>query len=430
VFETGATPPPQGPVGDKLVRNSVWLIGATIVVAVLGFAFWFVVARIFTPEQVGIATSLITATTMIGLLSVCGLNTTIIRFRSSSAERHVLVAQSLTTVVTVAGIISTSYILIIPAYEPSLAFLGTNWAYATGFVGGSMLAGFNVLTDAVFIAARRAEYALFINGLLHGAARIALSFTFIGLGAYGIYASTLGAYLICAVTSLFVMSRTKIFRFTFGLRGGINRNLIRYSISDYLAGIFTIAPVMLLPLVALHSLGKADAGYYYLTFQIANMIYAISLSVGESLLSEGAAAQSQLPSLLRRSGALLSALVVPAIVVLWLAGGLLLSLFGTDYAEHGAELLSVLALAALPVTIYTWASFLLKLTRQMRSLIISSLAFASVTLGFAVAWADRGIVWLGWAWLAGNLVGAVVGVTLLFAGYRRKRPSRTETWSH
>ncbi|MCV7102988.1 lipopolysaccharide biosynthesis protein [Mycobacterium palustre] len=414
--------------GDKLVRSSLFLSSNKVGGAILAFAFWFVIARIFTPEEVGIATSLINSAAMISFLSMCGLDITIIRFHTTAREPNALITQSFAIVSLVAAVMAAGYVLLVPFYEPSLGFVRSNILYAVGVVFGSVLGSVSMLTDAVFIAARKTEYNLYINCLLHGLARIVMLFLLTSLGAYGIFGSTLVGYLVAVIVSLFYMARATAFRFDFRLRGGITRHQVGFSGNGYVASIFTMLPRTILPLIALHALGNADAGYYYLTFQMATVIYWLATGVGEALLSEGASDESQLPKLLRRSAVLSMVLIFPSVLALWLAGPDLLVLFGHNYVEHGSELVSVLALGALPVTVNTWGGFLLRLTGQMRSLILASFACAAISLGLAQVWAHRGLVWLGWAWFVGNMAGAVWVVAALALHYRyrtRRRGSKT-----
>jgi O-antigen/teichoic acid export membrane protein/glycosyltransferase involved in cell wall biosynthesis len=403
------------------MRTSLFLATTKVGGAFLSFAFWFVVARICTPAEVGIATSLINSAGMIGFLCICGLEITIIRFHASGRAPNALVTQSFAIVSVVAAAIAVGYVMLVPLYEPSLGFVRSNILYSAGVVAVSVLVGMGMLNDAVFIATRKTEYNFYINCLLQGLTRIGALFLLTGLGAYGIFGSTLISYLIAVPVSLFYMARVTAFRFDFRLRGGITQQQVSYSARGYVSSVLTMAPRMMIPLIALHSLGNASAGYFYLTFQIVTIIYLLATGAGEALLSEGAFDESQLPRLLRRSATLLVALIVPSVLMIWLAGPDLLLLFGHNYVENGSALVSVLALGALPVAVNTWGSFLLRLTGQMRSLILASFACAAVSLGLAEVWAHRGLVWLGWAWFAGNIVGAVWVLAALAIHYRAHR---------
>ncbi len=179
---------------DKLVRTSLFLTSAKVGGAILAFAFWLVVARIFTPEQVGVATSLINSAAMIAFVSMCGLDTTIMRFHASGREPNALVTQSFAIVSAVAAVMGAAYLLLVPLYEPSLGFVRSNMLYAVGFVAGSVLGSISMLADAVFVGARKTEYNLFVTCLVQGLTRIVVLFLLTGLGAYGIFGSTVVAY--------------------------------------------------------------------------------------------------------------------------------------------------------------------------------------------------------------------------------------------
>src|SRR6478736_4414991 len=61
---------------DKIVRNSLLLMIASGLMGVFGFVFWLVVARLYSPAQVGAASSLISAVNLIAYLSLVGLDVT------------------------------------------------------------------------------------------------------------------------------------------------------------------------------------------------------------------------------------------------------------------------------------------------------------------------------------------------------------------
>src|SRR4051794_14899676 len=65
---------------DHLVNNAVFQMLSTGGMAVAGFVFWTLCARIYTPAQVGQGTALISASGLLGLATLLGLNTTLIRY--------------------------------------------------------------------------------------------------------------------------------------------------------------------------------------------------------------------------------------------------------------------------------------------------------------------------------------------------------------
>jgi colanic acid/amylovoran biosynthesis protein len=400
---------------DRLVRSSFLLIALSGAMAILGFGFSLVVTRLFTPEQVGAGTSLISATSLIAYLSLLGLNVTIVRFYANSKNPGAQITQSLLVAGGLGLIISGVYVMVVPFYAPALSFVRDNALYAAGFLVAGALSGINLMTDSVFIGARKPEYNLFIDGFVQGITRLVLPVALIGLGAYGIFASVGGGYLVAAVVSILWMRRVLGFRFDFRRQIAITKPQLSYSISSYISNALNTAPIMALPLITVHTLGTAEAGYLFLTFQIAATLYGVSYAIGEALFAEGSFDESRLVSLLKRSGLLLAMLQLPAVIVIAVGSRSILSLFGATYGEHGHHLLQIFAIGAIAVALKTWASALLKLMGLMKSLIASNVVYAGVTIGLAQLWATRGLEWLGWAWLIGNAASGLYAVVAIVA---------------
>lgn len=60
---------------NTILINAGSLIGTTAVTSGLGFAFWWVAARIFSTEAVGLASATISTMTLLGSFSILGLGT-------------------------------------------------------------------------------------------------------------------------------------------------------------------------------------------------------------------------------------------------------------------------------------------------------------------------------------------------------------------
>ncbi|WP_371497935.1 lipopolysaccharide biosynthesis protein [Kitasatospora sp. NBC_00374] len=410
---------------DQVYRSSFFLLASTVTTAALGFLFWVVVARFYSPQQVGMATSLITATTLIAYLSLFGLNSTLIRFPAPETARNGQLSQSIALVAGVSCLVATGYLLGLPLYGEKLLFVRDHIAAAAGFVLFCVCAAVNQLTDSVFISARAPQYNVLVDGLLQGLVKLALPVALVGFGSVGIIGATGGGYAAAAFASLLLMRRKLGFRFDFLARGTRLREQLSFSVASYISSLLNLAPLMVTPLIVLQQLGAAAAGYYYVAFQIAGLLNAVSFSVGEAVFAEASLDPSRFSVLLRRSAAIMTAVQVPAALIVAAGAGLLLRLFGGSYAAEARPLLTVLALGALAVALNTWASFALKLTRRMGPLVFSNVVYAVVTIGLAMLWSHRGLVWLGWAWGAGNLASGLVAMAGL-PGWRRGRARAAE----
>ena len=406
---------------DRLVRSSFFLMAATSTIAVLGFGFSVVVARVFTPEQVGVGTSLISATSLIAYLSLFGLDATTIRFIANSKNPNAQITQSLLAVGALGLLISGIYVMLAPFYASALSFVRDNPLYAVGFVIAGALSGINLLTDSIFIGARRPEFNLLVDGFVQGTTKLILPIALIGLGAYGIFAAVGGGYLMAVMASILLMRRVLGFRFDFRPQAAITKAQLGYSASSYVASVLNISPIMALPLITLHILGSAQAGYFYLTFQIANTINGVSYAIGQAMFAEGSFDESRLVYLAKRSAILIATVQIGAAIVLALGSDFILSMFGRQYAEHGHHLLQILAIGTVAVALKTWADFLLKILGFMKRLIASNAVSAVVTIGLAHLWGSRGLEWFGWAWLVGQLASGTYAAAALFVYYRNLR---------
>ncbi|BBZ26748.1 hypothetical protein MMAD_10430 [Mycolicibacterium madagascariense] len=412
---------------DRLVRSSILLMATTAAMAGLGFGFSIVVARVFSPADVGAGTSLIAATTLIAFLGPLGLDGTIVRFTMHAKDYNAPLSQSLLVAGGLGLLLSGLYVLFVPFYAPELAFVRGDLLCAIGFVIAGAAASANQLTDAMFLGARKPEYNLLLNGFVQGMTKVVLPFALIGLGAFGVFGSVAAGYVVALVASLYCLKRILNFRFVFQRRNAIPREHQRYSISSYVSNALNFAPAMVLPLIVLHTLGSASAAYFYLAFQVANTVNGISQSVGQALFAEGSSSdETRLLDLGRRAFVLQAALQVVAVVVVVVGAPLIMAAFGRDYATHGQDVLRILAIGAIPVAVGTLAAYMLKVLRLMKSLIAANVVFAVTTVGLAQSWGHRGLEWVGWAWFAGQTAMALCAVTALVVHFSRRRVTAGE----
>lgn len=406
---------------DKVLRNSFFLLASTLFMAGLGFVFWVIVARLYSPAEVGLGTSLLAASTLIAYVSQLGLNNTLIRFRAPGAAHSAQVTQYCVLVGLAACVIACVYLIGLQWYGRKLLFIETNPAQTLAFVFFCSCTALTLLTDSVFIAERKAEYTVVTDGLVQSLTKLALPAALAGLGAFGIVTATGVGYAAGVLASFVLMYRKLGLRPRRPARGTGLIGGLGFSAGTYTASLFNLAPLLVLPLIVLQWRGAAQAGFYFAAFQIATLLNAVSYAIGEALFAEASHDKSRFGVLLRRSALLMAAAQIPAAAVVALAAGLVLRMFGGQYAANAYTLLVVLACGSLAVGLYTWASYALKAARRLRHLMAGNVIYAAVIIGLALAWAPRGLAWLGWAWTLGNLAaGAYCAIALL--GTRTSAP--------
>ena len=190
---------------------------------------------------------------------------------------------------------------------------------------------------------------------------------------------------------------------------------IDFSALNYTSNLLNLAPIFLTPLIVIAGRGATEAGYYYLAFQIANLVYAVS----ESLFAEGSRDDIDLGQLALPSAKLLTAIALPAGVALALTGRWVLLVFGAQYSTHASGALVVFGMAVPAVALCAWADSLLRIRGQLRALNCSMALYAALTCGLGIAWVHRGPTGVAFAWLVGNVAAGTCAATTLLAGWRR-----------
>lgn len=392
---------------------------STGLMGALGFFFWLICTHIFSPDQIGVGTALISAMGLISTIGLLGFNATFVRILPTSTNRDNEINTGSLLVIGASALIAALYILLIPFIAPSLDIVHHSFWYAAGFIVMVALASINSLTDSIFIAYRAAQYALITDGVITAGTKLLLPVLFVGLGAYGVFASAGLAASIGMIASVLYLV------FTFGYKPKIKidkatlKSVFHYSFTNYIANLLSMAPSLVLPIIVLDHLGAAAAGYYYLSFMIINLLYTVSISVSQSLFAEGSYSEGSLRDLFKRSTILVVAIMIPASILLILFGPFVLSFFGKSYSAGGSAVIVLLALSAPIVAISNIGSALLKITKQVYSLVIVTTASAVLVIGLSWMWIGRGLVWVAIAWIIGSSAGAIL--SFLFILYRHQR---------
>src|SRR3989344_4999605 len=146
---------------DSLYRNSIYLMLSTFVMAFFGFFFWIINARLYSADDVGIATILISTMTLISNFALLGLGNGLIRFLPNSINRNDKINTSFTIVIGVTLLLTTIFILLINFFSPSLVFIKNNLIYSVIFILTVIITSVNAVSDNVFVAYRFTKYILF-----------------------------------------------------------------------------------------------------------------------------------------------------------------------------------------------------------------------------------------------------------------------------
>jgi O-antigen/teichoic acid export membrane protein len=394
---------------DPVLVNSMLIFATSLMMAGGGAVFWVVAARLQSPDNVGLASSLVAAADSIALLAQLGLNITLMRTMPTSDRRAADVATAATVVVSAAAVFALIYALLLPLTSPRLtAVLHSPLTVAVFCV---LVAGvaLNVLTDSIFLSIDRVWSYLHLNGLMLGASKLALPFLLAGAGAFGLYGSFGAATMLCGVASILV-----IFRHVPGRRSlRPSRELLdsrRFAGTTYLTHVLNIViPQLVLPLLIINEVGPALGAVFFISIQIVTLQNAIVFAVGNSMYAEAERSPHQRLALVRRGGKTMAVFSLAGIALMLLAAPYLLQVFGDHYAEEGTATLRVLSMGTLALAFNYWSAMRLRLSSHLRAMILVQLLSTTLILGLAAIASTWGVIWIAVGWGVGQLVGGIVG---------------------
>lgn len=384
----------------------------TGIVAGLGFIFWFTAAHLYTTTQLGLATTLISVMNMISLLSLLGFDVAFIRFLPSSENKDLKINTGFIVVGAMSITLSTLFLLFIHSISPQLDFIRASALTSVGFVFFALLSTLNLLTDSIFVSARKTKYSLIVNTSFC-LFRLGLPFLFISWGAWGIYMSVALAQAVGCMLSFGIL----MWHFNYRPALVVSREVLArvggYSMTNYLGVICNLLPSTLLPIIVLNHLGPESAAFYYVVMMFGNLLYAIPFSTTRALFAEGVHDQEALLANAIKSAKIIAILLVPAMLVLVFAGDQVLHLFGKTYSAEGFTFLRIVAVTGIAVSTSSILGSFFRVTKNPKWLIVINFFFAVTVLGLSYVLLPYGLTGIGIAWFAGYVVASTISFSAL-----------------
>lgn len=401
-----------------LHSNSVYLVGNSAVVGFLGFMFWVVAARLYTAEDVGLGSALISAALLLSFLARFGLGFGVIRFLPTSGTHSSgLINSSFTCAGLAAVVFAGIFLAGLPVWSPDLVFAREAPLFVAAFIALVPCGAIFHLLNQVFVAVRRAEHTL-IQGLILGLLRLALIFGMGTMfGAFGIFISwgVAVAVTLSVGVLLFLTRLRPDYRPTPSLGSGFSYQMLGFSFTNHVSQGAWNLPTWLLPLMVVNLLGGEANAHSFVTWAMAGHLFQIPIASCQSLFSEGSHRESFLARDVTQSLKFIAVLLLPAVAAMLVLGDKFLLVFGREYSVEGGKLLAVLTISALPLTVNVVYLTIARVRKRLNSLIKASAAVAlgTLTLSYLLI-PTMGILGPGIAWLVSqSLVAAVVLPSML-----------------
>jgi O-antigen/teichoic acid export membrane protein len=226
------------------------------------------------------------------------------------------------------------------------------------------------------------------------------------LGSFGAYLARIASNIVGFIIFGVVLAR-RGHRFRPMLRRAAIRGLSRFSAGMYLANLIGSLPLMSLPIIVLSRFGFKQSAYWSIAITIASLLYQLSGSVSQALLPEVAHRPRERRHLVRRSAALIVALVIPGLTAAYFLAPFGLEILGRSYVSGALGPLRWLIIAGY-ITILNYVSGTVLLLAKKTFLIsLVNVVNAAIVLGMTTVWA-RGADDVAISWAVGDVFNTIL----------------------
>lgn len=397
---------------DQLYRNSVFLILSRCINAFAGFLFWVIAARIYSINEVGLATALISSLGLVMLFSRFGFDLSLVRYIANTDKSKVFNTSLVITTIAaaVAGFI---YLLLAGIFQINLAL---NMINGLLFI---LIAVFNSITLIIgnmFLALRKGQY-FFLQTILISL-RLFLLIPLAYFKSYGILLSLGLCYLFSVIFSLWVLRKEVKINF-FKIDRQFLKASFKFSIGSYISNILTEAPMLILPIMVLQLIGQREAAQYYIAMDIGNLTLIVPIALSYSLFIEGSYGKS-LKENIMKAFTTAYRFLIPMVIVISLWGKDILNLINIQYGEAYSLLLLVTVTSFFAV-IYLIFTYVQNIKMQVKRNIKFNMLRFLILLGTSYYLILRyDINGVGYAWLLTHVILVLlIPVSLIKKGFMK-----------
>ena len=396
-----------------MLVNAGSLVGTTIVTSGLGFAYWWVAARLFAPEAVGVGSASISAMMLLGSFCILGMGTLLITELPRQPEHAGSLLSTALLVVGGVGLIVGMFFAFISArFSIQFQALGASRTDILTFGGGVSLTAITLVLDQALIGLLRGSWQLWRNTLFAivklvllfaistwFAQRTATSISLTWTGANGI--SLIALYL-------FFVIRSKSFGRKCLPRWSLLRNLGGAAFQHHLLNLTLAFPALSLPVLVTWLLSARMNAWFYVAWMLASFVFLIPNSLTTVLHAMNAAQQTMLAQKARNTIMLSCVISTVAISFLQLLAPVLLSAFGGSYSVEAATTLRILVLAAFALTIKNHYISICRIQDRIGRALLAMVPGGIVELGAALLGAHYyGLDGLSIGWVVAVYIEAI-----------------------
>ena len=401
------------------LSHSLHLILSRFSLAISGVFFWWIAARNYSVEEIGLGSVFISASSFLIFISSLGIAPTFVRFLPEDNERGKLIgtflAFSLSLLVLFCGI----FLIGIDFFLPKANILKTSFYPALFFIFVFSMYIFQTL-DGIYISFSD-TYLVLLKNVIQNFSRIFLLFLFIFLGGFGIFSSNCLAALVAVLISVtYFVRRFSIYKFwlKFKVDLSILKKLFPFSLVNFLNALSLSLPGMLFPLIILSLYSKREAGLFYIPWMIFSVYCSIITSINSIFLmkaSYGEDVKELLKKVLIFSIPL--SLIGFIIFVFW--GDKILLIFKKDFSQNSYVVLKILFYSIFSFLINQVYITISNIKKEVLKVGIIAILIIIAIIVFSIFFLPKmGSEGIALAWLFSNLLGTVYILIIFLLKFR------------
>jgi O-antigen/teichoic acid export membrane protein len=341
------------------------------------------------------------------------MNTGIIRYLPKPENKNDKINTVLVVVAVASLVTTTIYIIGLNKFAPKLLFIRENVYLLVFFTLVALASAIESIYSSSFIAFRDTKYVL-INNAVKSVIKLLFPVFLVALGSYAIFASASIGSIFVVFISVYVLSKFYQYRFKLTFSKNIFLDMYKFSFGNYIATLISGLPITILPILITNTLGPKQAAYYYIDSMIIALIGAIQSSINNSLFAEASTDEKKLKYFILRSFKPMALLLIPAILITIFFGGFILHVFGKEYSAEGLTLLRLLAISVVFTTVNGTLSTILNVKSRINLVLLMCFIGPLILLSLVYFMLPYGLVSLGYAWLIGEALIALIYVVIIF----------------
>jgi O-antigen/teichoic acid export membrane protein len=415
-----------------ILVNAGSLVGTTAVTAGLGFVYWLVAARVFSPVAVGLASASISAMSLLGFVGMLGLGSLLMGELPRQPDRSSPLITGAVVVSGVAGgLLGLAFAIIASSVSAQFHPLGQSPSMVALFAFGVALTSASLVLDQALIGLLFGGLQFARNAFFSVAKLAALALLSVWATdqfGIGIYATWAIGNLLALVMVAAVGTSQGWWRLNTLPRRDVFHGLRRAAAGHHALNLALQFPVLALPIVVTAILSATFNAYFYVAWMVAiSFVWVAPFALSVVLYTVGSKNPATVTRAARFTTGLSLLLGLVGAGAIQLLANPVLRVFGATYATHAGPSLRIMVLAVFPLIIKDHYVSICRIEgRPAQGATLVSAGALLEVIGAAVGAHQGGLVGLSLGWVAMICVEAVVMAPTVL---RVLAPARPRRWT-